>query len=86
MKQHDDDAAPPQWPRLRRRAGAKPPVWPFPAALTAPQSGKSDPEIDPAQAGGRPDVDPDAPPTTTHTTTYTTTHTTTHTIPQRRKP
>lgn len=70
MKQHDEDAAPPQGPRSRRRAAAPRPAWPFPSgSVTPPQGDTNDPEADLADTT-RPHADPD----------------TTHTIPQRRKP
>ena len=74
MKQHDDDAAPPQVPPLRRRTGAQPPVWPFPAALSSPPGDNSDPVLDPASITAPPQVDRDA------------THAVVDTTPQRRKP
>lgn len=61
MKQHDDDAPPPQLPRLRRRPGAQRSAWPFPTGSHVPHDSTGNEEVAPAPAAEPPGTDADAP-------------------------
>ncbi|MBL8347049.1 MAG: S8 family serine peptidase [Rubrivivax sp.] len=53
MKQHDDDAAPSEVPRPRRRGTASRPAWPFPSGSLTPQGGEG--------SGIEPSPEPECP-------------------------
>jgi len=52
MQQHDDDTAPSEVPRPRRRSEIRRPAWPFPSGpLTPTGDGPPGTEVDPAPPG-----------------------------------